>query len=58
MIDFFLQDIARLKSKLQNLVTEINIPEYNHLDFIWAMDAAKKVYTKMINIIEKDYHRH
>ncbi|XP_059518723.1 gastric triacylglycerol lipase-like [Myotis daubentonii] len=48
------QDVDLLLPKLPNLIYHKNIPFYNHLDFIWAMDAPQEVYNEIVNLMGKD----
>ena len=48
------QDVDLLISKLSNLIHHKEIPNYNHLDFIWAMDAPQEVYNEIISLMAKD----
>ncbi|KAM8776342.1 gastric triacylglycerol lipase-like [Rhynchonycteris naso] len=48
------QDVDLLLPKLSNLIYHKKIPFYNHLDFIWAMDAPQEVYNGIISMMEKD----
>ena len=48
------QDVDLLLSKLSNLIHHKEIPNYNHLDFIWAMDAPQEVYNEIISLMAKD----
>lgn len=32
---------------------EVKYPKFNHLDFLWAIDAPKLVYDKLNAIMEK-----
>ena len=48
------QDVAGLIPKIQGVIkNHINIPYYEHLDFIWGIDAATKVYKVIIDDIKK-----
>ena len=48
------QDVAALIPKIQGVIKKhINIPYYEHLDFIWGIDAATKVYKVIIDDIKK-----
>ena len=42
----FLQDVIRLTSELPNLFKsyEVPFPKWNHLDFLWAIDANTLLY--------------
>lgn len=48
------QDVAMLLPKLSNLLFHKEILGYNHLDFIWAMDAPQEVYNDMISMMAED----
>ncbi|XP_045437837.1 gastric triacylglycerol lipase [Pipistrellus kuhlii] len=48
------QDVDLLLPKLPNLIYHKEIPFYNHLDFIWAMDAPQEVYNEIVNLMGKD----
>lgn len=47
------QDVDLLLPKLPNLIYHKEIPFYNHLDFIWAMDAPQEVYNEIVNLMGK-----
>lgn len=46
-------EILQLIPQLSNLRGNVELPDYDHLDFIWGMDAAKRVYHPIINEIQK-----
>ncbi|CAF1372896.1 unnamed protein product, partial [Adineta steineri] len=48
-------DVAYIFDNLQNLVYEKYTPEYNHLDFVWALSANKIIYYDLLNVMKK-YH--
>jgi gastric triacylglycerol lipase len=48
-------DVSYIFDNIQSLVYEKFIPDYNHLDFIWAMSANKDIYADLINQMQK-YH--
>ncbi|PNJ72076.1 LIPF isoform 1 [Pongo abelii] len=48
------QDVGLLLPKLPNLIYHKEIPFYNHLDFIWAMDAPQEVYNDIVSMISED----
>ena len=50
---FTFQDVQNLIPELANVVHSEEIPAWDHLDFIWAMDAATILYPKMIHLMEK-----
>lgn len=46
-------DVASLLSKIPNLVYNRTIPDYEHLDFIWGLNSATKVYQEIVKLIKK-----
>lgn len=48
------RDIERLISELYHVVyvQEINDKDFNHMDFVWSVFSASKVYSKIINFFE------
>ncbi|XP_057592644.1 gastric triacylglycerol lipase [Hippopotamus amphibius kiboko] len=48
------QDVDLLLSKLSNLIYHKKIPTYNHLDFIWAMDAPQEIYNTIVSMVAED----
>ncbi|XP_022321182.2 gastric triacylglycerol lipase-like [Crassostrea virginica] len=47
-------DVRNLVPQLRNVRSNKNIPEWEHLDFIWAMDAPSKCYNDIISMIKSD----
>ncbi|CAF1028211.1 unnamed protein product [Rotaria sordida] len=48
-------DIAYIFDNLKSMVYEKCIPDYNHLDFVWAISANKIIYSDLLNVMQK-YH--
>ena len=49
------KDVAGLISKIQGVMkNHINISYYEHLDFIWGIDAATQVYKVIIEDIKNN----
>lgn len=44
-------DVAHAARQLGAQVTSIYVDGYTHLDFIWAIDAHKKLYPQVIDFI-------
>lgn len=46
-------DVSILMKQLPNKLYNKEIPKYQHLDFIWGLDAATLVYNDVIKHIKK-----
>lgn len=47
------KDIAMLLPQFTNLIFHEHFPDWEHLDFIWGLDAAMRMYAKIIDLIKK-----
>ncbi|XP_026264763.2 gastric triacylglycerol lipase isoform X2 [Urocitellus parryii] len=47
-------DVNILLPKLSNLIYHKEILPYNHLDFIWAINAPQEVYNEMLSMMSED----
>lgn len=45
------QDVGMLLPKLPHLIYHKEISFYNHLDFIWAVDAPQEVYNEIVSML-------
>lgn len=48
------KDVALLKQRLTNMKYFKEIEGWNHVDFLFGIDAPRLLYTKMINMMETD----
>lgn len=47
-------DVAALTSELVNTtIGNVVIPQYDHMDFIWGLDAASVVYQQVLAIMKQ-----
>ncbi|XP_076981470.1 lipase member N [Tamandua tetradactyla] len=46
------QDVARVLPQIKNLSYFNLLPDWNHFDFIWGLDAAQRVYSKIIALMK------
>ena len=49
-----LQDVKYLLSQLPNVIKHQQIPQWDHLDFVWGMDAPRLIYHPIINMMKRD----
>lgn len=47
------RDVAVLLTQVPNLVYHRNIQHWEHLDFIWGLDAPQEMYLQMIKLMEQ-----
>ena len=52
---FFFQDVIRLTTVLPNLVSDYLVPldAFNHLDYLWGIDADTLLYDEILLNLEK-----
>ena len=49
------EDVQFILDNIQSLVYQKHIPDYNHLDFVWAISVNRVIYQDLINQMQK-YH--
>ncbi|KAJ6653584.1 hypothetical protein lerEdw1_009082 [Lerista edwardsae] len=50
------KDIEILCSRISNLIHKKHIPEWQHIDFTWGLDATEHMYLRMIETMKKYSH--
>ncbi len=51
------QDVALLLTQIPKLVYQRYIKHWEHLDFIWGLDAPQEMYNKMIEMMRENVWR-
>ena len=46
-------DVNFLRKGLPNVVDDFNVEIFNHLDFIWGINAKAELYDRMIKLMQK-----
>ena len=47
------EDVAYLRQILPNIVDDASFDKYNHMDFIWAINANTFIYNRVLDLISK-----
>ncbi|XP_059332904.1 lipase member M-like [Ammospiza nelsoni] len=46
------RDVLQLLPRISHLVTYTHIPDWNHWDFVWGLDAPGRLYSSMLSLME------
>ncbi|NXG17899.1 LIPM Lipase, partial [Grallaria varia] len=46
------RDVRLLLPRIAHLVTYIHIPDWNHWDFVWGLDAPGRLYSSILKLME------
>lgn len=54
-----LQDVKKLHETLGNPaeLTLVEDPSWNHLDFIWGIDANELIYRRIISSVKRNFEK-
>lgn len=49
------QDVNELANRLPHVIGRFRVPDarFNHLDFLWAIDAHDLLYNRMLNFMSR-----
>ncbi|NWH40791.1 LIPM Lipase, partial [Chloropsis hardwickii] len=46
------RDVLPLLPRIRHLVTYTHVPDWNHWDFVWGLDAPGRLYSSMLKLME------
>ncbi|KAJ6657783.1 hypothetical protein lerEdw1_001970 [Lerista edwardsae] len=47
------KETAELKSQLNSIIYDKELPDWTHWDFIWGIDAPQRMYTEILRLMEE-----
>ena len=49
-----MKDVKYIQDNLKTIKNNVYILQWNHLDFIWALDAKPVLYDKIVEILKEE----
>ena len=46
-------DVKYIRKTIPNIVDYYCIKDWQHVDFVWALNAKEKIYNRMLNLLVK-----
>lgn len=47
------RNVKQLLPRIKHLVFYENVPYWGHMDFVWGLDAPKRLYPDVLNLMDK-----
>ena len=46
------KDVEFLRQNLPNIVDDYEVLDWNHLDFVWAVNTKQEIYDRMVKLMD------